>query len=260
MSDIILLGAGNLGCALLKGWITSDNFDQSIKVITKSGIARDQSLANNPRLTFTNTMPNALSNETIVIIAVKPCMISDAFAPFANLNSKRVVSVAAGVSMESLQSIAPSTQITRAMPTIAAATHQSCTALLNADANITSLFDRLGKTVKVENDHQIDVATMLGASGAGFLYHIYQSMMDEAVAKGLSHENAQSILMSLIKGCADTHDFQSVIATISTKGGTTGAMINAGDRDLKKALTSAFDEGIKRAQNLDKAFKSQNLS
>lgn len=262
MSDILLLGAGNLGTALLKGWITSPDFTQNITVITKSGVARDESLQNDPRLTFTHIPPSTLSDETIVIIAVKPCMIKEVFAPLTKLHPKNVVSVAAGISLKSIQSLAPSAQITRAMPTISAATHQSCTVLLNSNDDITALFDRLGSTIHMSDDQAIDVATMLSASGTGLIYHFYQSMMEVAIKNGLTDKNAETLIQSVIQGCAqetrDKADFKTLITQIATPSGTTEAMIEAADNDIQKALVSAFDEGIKRAQGLDKAFASQS--
>jgi len=257
MSDIILLGAGNLGGALLKGWITSPTFKHNITVITKSGVARDDAFARDSRLTFISAPPAETASDALVIIAVKPHLIKDAFAPLAILNPKRVLSVAAGVSTPSLQTIAPKAKIIRAMPSIAAASHQSCTAMLNADEFSTSLFDHLGSTVAVKSDKEIDIATMLGASGSGLLYHFYKAMVDEAVSKGLDIRAAKTIMAQVIVGCAQNSqdtDFSSLIAQIATKGGTTEAMIEASTDHIKNALNASFDKGIQRAQSIDDAF------
>lgn len=254
MSDILLVGAGNLGTALLQGWIFPDPVIDSAVVVTKTATPRAQELAGHARLHFMNgdCCPD-IEARRIVIMAVKPALMREAYDGIkAHLQpDHRVVSVAAGVKLETLKTIDPSKKWCRAMPSLAAAQRRAVTALYAADNEIENLFAQLGKTIPAHNDRDIDFATLLGASGPGVMAWQAQNWLQAAVSLGLEEDQARLLIKGMIEAGAalleDSNDFSEIVSRVATKGGTTEAMIAALKKDdVQSAVKDSLQAGLNK--------------
>ncbi|TNE40075.1 MAG: pyrroline-5-carboxylate reductase, partial [Alphaproteobacteria bacterium] len=94
---LCLIGAGNMGSALLKGWLEGDVLGggQPVVLDPHAGPAL-QSLASQGRISL-NPATDGLSPD-VVLVAVKPQVLADVLSPLRFLQDTRalVVSVVAG--------------------------------------------------------------------------------------------------------------------------------------------------------------------
>lgn len=256
MSDILLVGCGHLGTALLHGWLYPDPKIDSAIVVTRTVTTRAQELKNNPRTNFADPCPD-IEESRIVVLAVKPVMLRDAYNGVrAQLkDEQRIVSVAAGVPLEKLKAIDPSKRWARAMPSLAAAQRRSVTALYNADTETVDLFARLGGVLKVSSDREIDFTTLLSGSGPGVLAWQAQAWFEAATVFGLQDDQAKILVKAMMQSGAalldDAEDFQSIVGQVATKGGTTEAMIEALKKaDVQNAVKNALSAGLNKAAEI----------
>lgn len=259
MSDILLVGAGNLGTALLQGWFFPDPVIDSAVVITKAATPRAEELKNHPRIEFLDACPD-IDARRIVVLAVKPAMLREAYDGIRGCltSGQRIVSVAAGVTLDTLIAIDPDKTWSRAMPSLAAAQRRSVIALMNADNEIRNLFAQLGKTITADTDRDIDFATLLGASGPGVMAWQAQNWLKAAVSLGLGEEEAKTLIKGMIDAGAsllkDADNFEEIVARVATKDGTTEAMIDALKKDdVQQAVRDSLQAGLDKAAAIGKA-------
>lgn len=259
-TDVLLVGAGNLGTALAQGWLLPEPVISSLTILTSSGQLQDERVAKHP-LVKSVTKLEKLPKETIVVLAVKPGVIRQAYAHIkAALNeNQRVVSVAAGVRLDKIGAMDPKRRWSRAMPSVAAAYRESFTTLYRADPVVTELFSDLGTVLKVDNENAVDLATVVGACGPGVMAFLAQSWLEAGHNYGLDQKDMQRMLANMFTSTgtllAHSNDFGQLVSKVATKGGMTDAMIGVLSRgQATKETKSAIEAALGKALAMNSAF------
>lgn len=141
------------------------------------------------------------------VLAVKPADTVAACAAAAAAGAARIVSVAAGVTLESLQRAAGErAAVLRAMPNTPALVGQAATALAGGAGCAESdwqwaeaILSAVGTVVRVE-ESDLDVVTAVSGSGPGYLFLVAEALVDAAVAEGLSPGTADALVRQLFRG------------------------------------------------------------
>jgi pyrroline-5-carboxylate reductase len=115
---------------------------------------------------------------------------------------------------------------------------------------VNSLFSKVGKTLWLKNESQINKVTAISGSGPGYIYFIIDAFEKAALQLGLGEkvtkELVQQTLLGSIKLLLEEKSSASVLASnIAVKGGTTEAGLNKFKN--KKILHSTFKKVIKAA-------------
>ena len=86
----------------------------------------------------------------------------------------KIVSVAAGVTLENLKTAFPRNKIYRAMPNIGAKDNLGITSIFSSveDDEILEIFNFLGKAFVVDSEEKINLHTSLIGSGPAFYFEI----------------------------------------------------------------------------------------
>lgn len=252
MAHIALIGGGNLGSALAHGWKER----HALTITTASGNARDYSLQ-----PLTSTDIPELGPDAIIVLAVKqPQMraVLERLAPIIH-DGQRVVSLAAGLTIDQLQPLLPKSVLMRAMPTLGAAQKRSVTGLLNCDADVAVLFQELGEIIAVRDDRGIDAITALIGCGPGYMAWIAQVWLD-AAAPFLKTDDELSRLYGMMVANAGTLIQESgnlgdLIGRVGKEGSTTHAIVaslaaSGTAENIKAAMTAALE----RAQKISAEF------
>jgi pyrroline-5-carboxylate reductase len=146
-----------------------------------------------------------------VIISVKPKDVADVLKEISpELGpSKLLVSVAAGVSLELLESSVPKgTQVIRTMPNMAVAINEGMS-VLSPGASVapeslawaTELFRSVGRALVLEEQH-MDAVTGLSGSGPAYVYVIIESLADGGLKLGLPRDVAFELAAQTVLGAA----------------------------------------------------------
>lgn len=200
---LVLLGCGKMGSAMLAGWLSSGLSASSVWV--KDPFPSDWVKAQGVHLN--EELP---SSPSIVLVAVKPQMMTDALPVLAAMGNKDTlfVSVAAGVTISSYESIlGDQTPIIRAMPNTPAAVGKGITAIIG-NAHATSeqmdqsddLLKAIGQVVRLESEGQMDAVTGVSGSGPAYVFHMIEALAAAGEAQGLAPELAMQLAKATVAG------------------------------------------------------------
>lgn len=236
---LVLIGAGNLGSALLKGLV---GFDITVIENNKAKIASLQ--AEFEGVKFEEYSPDIDVNGCVVILAVKP----NAYQK-VKLKGKAeaILSVMAGVKLEMLRDYMRAEYYIRAMPNIAALCNKSMTAFTGDEAfrdKAEQILGSIGKTTWVTSEKEVDIATAIAGSGPAFLALVADAMSDGAVKAGMNKKTALEFTQGLFEGTAELLK-QKHPATIKDEVTSPGGTTAEGLAVLEdSAIRSAFIEAV----------------
>lgn len=203
---LVLLGCGKMGSAMLKGWLRNGLPAKSVWVI-------DPKPSDWLKAQGVHIGADIPASPAIVVIAVKPQMMTDALPSVTTLGNGKtlVISIAAGTSIATFEGIlGPQTPIVRAMPNTPAAVGRGITALIgNARVNdaqmdlAEALLLSIGQTVRLENEGQMDAVTAVSGSGPAYVFHLIETLAAAGVAEGLPPALAMQLATATVGGAGE---------------------------------------------------------
>ena len=195
------------------------------------------------------TPTRALKNYDItgktVILAIKPYALQDVANKLYG-EADLLISILAGTKIDDLK-IIKAKKYVRAMPNIAATKLASMTTLTgDKEPRAAALFEKIGKTLWVENEKELDIATAIAGSGPAFLALVAEALADGGVFCGLKRDIAYELVDGLFKSYAALSEEHPVLIKdqVMSPAGTTAAGYKALE---EKAVRSAFMEAVSRA-------------
>jgi pyrroline-5-carboxylate reductase len=261
-SGILLVGCGNMGRALVKGWLADGRAINRIQVIDPSSEAAQA--ARDLGVRSIESPAEANTPVDIVILAVKPQQLETVLPIYRDLadSGTLVLSIAAGKPIEfyeQLLSGAPA--IVRGMPNTPAAIGEGMT-VLSANAVVTaeqrtlceSLMAAVGDVAWLEDEALMDVVTAVSGSGPAYIFLLIECLTDAALALGLDRDLAQQLAEKTVSGSGAYALMSDVDATelrrrVTSSGGTTEAALGVlMDQDafaklIRKAVRAASERG-----------------
>jgi len=192
-----------------------------------------------------------------LVLAVKPQQMSAALKDLSLKPGALVVSIAAGVRLNTLQRLL-GTQLAyvRTMPNTPALLGAGITGLFaptGTSAEARALAERLltaaGTCVWVDDEEQLDAVTALSGSGPAYFFLLVEALRDAGTALGLKPEVAAELAAQTCVGAArmvgeSGQDARQLRANVTSKGGTTEAAVN----HLESAgLRAIFREALQQA-------------
>ena len=205
------MGGGNMAAALIKGMLHAKVVAPENVSVSDVNKERLEQLhrAHGVRVTTDN---HALVRDLdVLVVSVKPQVVDKALGAIGKEVAPKtlVVSVAAGVPIEALESRLPSgARVIRTMPNTPATVLAGATAVsagahaTEADVALaTRLFDAVGKTV-VLDENLLDAVTGLSGSGPAYIYIVIESLADGGVKLGLSRDVATELAAQTVLGAA----------------------------------------------------------
>jgi len=265
---ILLVGAGRMGGALLKGWIASGRF--AIRVIEPAPSPALRELAASGSIALSTDLAHAdLDGLTAAVLAIKPQVLKTQVTMLQHLGATRaiVVSIAAGITMAFLRSaLGPSGDIVRAMPNLPGAIGRGVIALhapagTAADdrALAESLMAPLGETFWVADEALIDSVTATSGSGPAYVFYLAECLAAAAVEQGLAPDVAARIARATITGAgalldADPRPPADLRNDVASPGGTTEAALKIlmAPDGLESLIKRAVAAAAARARELGK--------
>lgn len=200
-----LVGAGNMGGAMLRGWLAAGRDPATITVI-------DPAAANLPEgvLALAAPPPDGAA-PAVLVLAVKPQLLDAVALALAPVMAAEtlLVSILAGVEIASLRRrFSKPAGVVRAMPNLPAAIGRGVTALHGegltdrAAAIGQSLVAPLGAVEWLEAEAQFDAVTALSGCGPAFLFRFIDAMARAGEALGLPPEQAARLALATVEGSA----------------------------------------------------------
>ncbi len=269
---ILLVGAGRMGSALLKGWLAQ-------------GVAADRIFVQEPALTEdvaalirdagigTGTPPALPAAPSVMLLAVKPQAMEGVLPSLALLAGPNtlLISIAAGTTIANIaRHFAPDTAIVRAMPNTPAAIGRGITALY-ANAFVqpgqrdacAALLGAVGETVWLTDEAEMDAVTALSGSGPAYVFLLAECMAKAGEAAGLAPDLAAKLARATVSGAGELLyrsdlDPAELRRNVTSPGGTTAAALSVltgdgqgGDRGpMQELLRKAIEAAARRSREL----------
>lgn len=254
---IAIIGMGNMGQAFASGLLKS--FDaQSIVACDK----HPEKLKNFTGTT-TDSAERATEGASAVLLSVKPQSAAELLKEL-NLKDKLVISIMAGITLESLEKMTGSTKIVRAMPNLPASLGEGMTGWI-ATNDVTKserelaekMFSSVGKHIELKDESLLNVVTAVSGSGPAYVFLLCELLEKGAREMGLNETEARLLAQQTIIGSAEllslkTRSAGEWRAAVTSKGGTTAAAIASLSNDnLEQIFLNALKAAQKRASELN---------
>ena len=250
-SELVIVGGGNMGAALLGGLLAAGREAPALAVCEAVAARRDELTATFPGVAVIAEIPSCAA----AVIAVKPPDVPDATRAAVAAGARRVLSIAAGVSIAALESAAGSgVAVVRAMPNTPSLVGAGASAIAGGasadDDDLAWATEVLGAVGTVERvtEGQLDAVTALTGSGPAYVFLVAEALIDAAVAAGLARPLATRLTTQLLVGSsallADRGDAPALRAMVTSPGGTTAAGLAELERH---AVRAAFNDAVAAA-------------
>ena len=198
------------------------------------------------------------ASSDVVILCHKPKQLDEVAAEISS-QTKLVISILAGVSVEQLRAAYPDAHVFRIMPNLAVEISQATIGIVNDDAGDPALFGEvvellaeLGDVVPVD---ETDFGVLTGISGVGpaYLALVAQSQVQAAVAEGMDEETAKRLVGSTLKGSsallvARSNDSEQICREVATPGGVTEKGLAVLSGPLREGFTAAMNAVLGRSK------------
>lgn len=269
-AQIGIIGVGNLGSALVRGWLRTDApgagpppqlvlFDADGQRV--AALARESGA----RVGVGESAAGVAAAVGTVVLAVKPqdleALLADV-APSVDADTV-VISTAAGVNLAALRAgLGPAPRLFRMMPNLAVAAGAGVVALApesgTADESVrrvAGLLEPLG-LVEVLPERHFDAVTAVTGSGPGFVSLVVEGLEDGAVQAGLPRGVARRFVRQMLSGTAallagDGSSAADLKDAVASPGGTTIAGLAVlEERAVRGALIRAVEAATARGRAL----------
>ncbi len=260
--EFAVIGGGNMGAALLGGALAAGVLDPTQVAIVEPVAARREHLSELfAGVSVVDTVPRCAS----ALLAVKPQYISQVAIEAVAAGATRLLSIAAGVTSETIAEAAgPGVAIVRAMPNTPALVGEGVSAITGAaDTDAAdldwaeSILSGVGLVVRVA-EAQFDAVTGLTGSGPAYVFLVAEALMDAGVAAGLSRDVVEPMVTQLLVGSsrllADRGNPAGLRAMVTSPGGTTAAGVSVlENRAVRGAMIEAVRAAAIRSRELGNA-------
>ena len=251
MVSICVIGCGNMGGALLNG-LDDAGYTDLIACDVDATVL--DSFEQKGIKTTTDT--SAARSVDIVVLAVKPDLVSVVLSDLELGSDQTLVSIAAGIGTEQIEPLTDATVI-RLMPNLAAEWGLMAGAVAGGtiDDRLISALESLGEVVIVD-ESMMDIATALNGSGPAFVFYFINAMAESGIERGLRPETARILAAQTFKGAAETvlqseETIEELIeAVCSPKGTTIEGMEVLKREDVAADITEAVFAAEQRATEL----------
>lgn len=159
----------------------------------------------------TSTAKDAISGGDIVLFAIKPQEFTAAAASLSAALSadQTVVSIMAGVRIETIATALATKSVVRAMPNTPAGVGEgasiwTATKEVSAEARafVKAILCAAGTETFVDDEKYLDMATALSGSGPGFVYLLIEAFVDAGVSIGFRRDIAEQLALQTFAGSA----------------------------------------------------------
>lgn len=269
MHMIGMIGAGNMGSAILHGMLNADYVKPEQLFVTDKSRRRMEQLSHELRgVTFCEDATELVSNCDIIILAVKPNVLQlvvDEIKPVLD-SSKSVISIAAGWTVPMLRNALDGTGAAylRVMPNTPAMVGEGMTALCDdttfTDENFRfakGIFDAVGRTA-VLPERLFDGVIAISGSSPAYVYMFIEAMADAGVAEGLPRATAYEMAAQSVLGSAlmvlqsGDHPGKLKDAVCSPGGTTIDAVIELERKGFRASVMDAMKACADKSRKMSK--------
>lgn len=262
---ITVVGAGNMGTALLRGMLEADWAEPGNLRATHPRQKRRDDLEAELGIDVVASNVEGAKWADVVVLCVKPQIIDEILEEIAPAvgPDTTLVSIAAGVPTDTIAAMLPEgVPVVRAMPNVCVTVDEGATAICRGghagDADFEAaqrIFEAVGIAVEVDEE-LMDAVTGLSGTGPMYVFQIIEGLADAGVKMGLSRHVAQELTVQTVLGAAtmaeETGEHPGMLKDrVTSPGGTAIAALHTMEQNgLRAMLMDAVEAATDRSREL----------
>ncbi len=264
---VVLVGCGNMGRAMLEGWLASGKLKPADALVVEPAEAlRAKAAALGVTALADAGSIGDDAAPRLVVFAVKPQVILDVIPAYRRFRAGATyVSVAAGTPVAAFERLlGEDAAILRCMPNTPAAigkgmmvTFANSHVKPDAAAFVADLLSANGRVTEIADEGLMDAVTAVSGSGPAYIFHFIECLTAAAEAAGLPAETAKLLAMQTVYGAAALAEASGeepgeLRRQVTSPNGTTAAALSVlmGEDRLKALLTQAVEAARARSVEL----------
>ena len=261
--SIVVVGFGNMGQALVRGWLAKGRAASSIRVVDPAAathaVARGLGVA----------VEHDVAAADVVLLAVKPNQLADVLPRCSAAVSAGAVflSIVAGKTLAEIgKGLGADAAAVRAMPNTPAAIGQGITALVaNAAASgaqralCAELLAAVGSVAWLDEERHMDAVTAISGSGPAYVFLMIECLEQAAVELGLGAALAKQLALATVAGsgayAASSGEAAAELRRrVTSPKGTTQAALDVlmAEPGMRELLVRATRAAAERSRELAK--------
>jgi pyrroline-5-carboxylate reductase len=256
---VLIVGGGRMGEALLTGLLAAGRSGQGLVVAEVAETRRRQLAAAHPEVAIVDDVVPSVG----AVLAVKPGDVPAAARAVAEAGTRRVLSIAAGVTTASIEAaVGQALAVVRAMPNTPALIGAGAAAIspgaMAGEEDVAwaeEILGAVGVVVRVP-ESALDAVTGLSGSGPAYLFLVAEAMVEAGVLAGLPHDVAETLTYQTLLGSsrllAEGGGTPAALrASVTSPGGTTAAGVRELERHgVRAAFLDAVTSAAERSREL----------
>lgn len=264
-NPVVLIGAGNMGGAMLSGWLKSGVPGSAVVVVDPGPSPAMLATIADAGASHVTAAPAGLKAR-VLFLAVKPQVMEAVLPAVKSLVGPQtvVVSVAAGKTLAFLEKHLGEAAMVRAMPNTPAMVGRGVTgAFANARVSVdqrdgvNALLRVSGPVEWVPSESDIDSVTALSGSGPAYVFYLVECMAEAGRKLGLQADLAMRLARETVAGAGELlhqspDDAARLRQNVTSPGGTTAAALSVlmAEDGMQPLFDQALEAARKRAEEL----------
>jgi pyrroline-5-carboxylate reductase len=267
---IAILGAGSMGAAILHGLVKRNvevvgGIRVTNRTEAKAAPLRRDGVISLATESDQNANRAAVAGARLVLVAVKPALVPGVLEEIADAlaHDAIVISAAAGVTTETMQSLLPpSVASVRVMSNTPTSVGLGVTGIAAGsratrdDVDLVSqVFSAVGEVVLLPED-KLDAVTALSGTGPAYVYYVIESFTKTAIEMGFTAAEAEKLVIGTFRGAVELLRVsglspEELRRQVTSPGGTTErAIASLEQARLADVFGTAIEAAAARSREL----------
>lgn len=264
---VLIIGGGNMGKTFAQSFLNAKVLKkEEIHILDKDPLKID--LLSRFQLGKIHGKAGEYIREmSLIILAVKPQdtnSLYDQIKPFVGPH-QMVLTIMAGVTMDTISRELGTDRIIRAMPNLPAQIGVGMTVFCASEdfpdkelRRVHQLLGTTGQAIQVEREDMLNAATAVSGSGPAYVFYFMDAMMQSAMKMGFTFAEASQLVEQTILGTSYLYKRSNLsceqwIEKVASRGGTTEAAIDVfNDLGLKDNVDAGMQRALERSRELSK--------
>lgn len=257
-----VIGGGSMGGSIARGLVSSGTLAGADVLVCDHNAAKLAALAEDGVTTVADADALLAADPQVVILAVKPQVLGALLDQVSGrLSDRLVVSIAAGVTIATLESALPGARVVRVMPNLPVAVRSGASAVTGGTAAtaadvelVRTLFAALGSAVVMRED-QLDAEGAVVGCGPAFFALMVDALTRAGIRAGLPAAASREMVNATMLGVAEMlkesgEHPRAYMERVTSPGGTTAAALYELEPLMVEGAYAAVDAALARTAEL----------
>ncbi len=267
----IIIGGGNMGSTFARSFLSAHIIRPDDLTIVERNVEALQRLRE-LNIHLKTTSGDFVKDSQLIVLAVKPqdsASLYPRLKPHIREDHHIVLSIMAGVKVDTIEKELGIKRIIRAMPNLPAQIGMGMTGFTaneevtrNELIQVQNLLSTTGKAIYFEEERMLDAVTAVSGSGPAYVYYYMDAMIKAACEIGFNESQAELLVWQTFLGAIHLQNKNAIsceewIKRVASRGGTTEAALKVfnetaiGD-SIQKGLKAAFNRAVELGEETSK--------